>query len=222
MEETFRFLGVMYGLSRESYERNMLLVDSLFDIKELLRKTVRVLSLGQRTRCEIAAAVLHRPRLLLLDEPTIGLDLLVKDQVREGLLRLSREHGVTVMLASHDLGDVEALCQRALLITRGSLTYDGTLKKLRSLAAPSRTIEFTLGPDTSRTDIQLNHLASVSTEVRGDKLIVSYDGNLLRDSQVIGEVFRVTASIVDLRIKEPTLDDALRRLYVDTSRAVVE
>lgn len=216
VEETFRFLSVLYGLTRAKYQQSMALLDSLFGVGPLLKKSARELSLGQRTRCEIACAALHGPKFLVLDEPTIGLDLLVKDQVRKGLLQLNRDRQMTILLASHDLGDVEALCTRAILITEGSLRYDGRLSDLRALAAPARTIEFTLGADAELVRNRLLNLPVSAAVLDGDRLMVSLDDRTLQASDVVGEVLRVADGVVGFRVKEPTLDDALRKLYQET------
>ncbi|HBE07327.1 MAG TPA: hypothetical protein DCY85_12670 [Firmicutes bacterium] len=214
VKESFRFLATIYGLSKAEQHTNTRFISDLMDLDELLNKPVRELSLGQRVRCEVGAALLHQPEILLLDEPTIGLDLLVKDRVREGLRYLRKELGVTILLASHDFGDVEAICDRAILINNGLLRYDGGLEKLRSLTGPARTIEFTLEQSTPNLDLVLGGGPEVESEVTEDKLVIKFDSSKVTAQKIIAAV---TASngVTDFKIIEPRLEDAVRELYIN-------
>ncbi len=215
VKESFRFLATIYGLSKAQEHTNNRFISDLMDLDELLSKPVRELSLGQRVRCEIGAALLHQPKILLLDEPTIGLDLLVKDRVREGLRYLRKELGVTILLASHDFGDVEAICDRAILINNGLLRYDGGLEKLRSLTGPARTIEFTLEQSTPNLEFGLNGSPEVECEVTEDnKLIIKFDSSKVTAQKIIAAVTS-SNGVTDFKIIEPRLEDAVRELYIN-------
>ncbi len=219
VRETFRFLSVVYGLSGPEYRRNLAFAVELMDVGDLLGRPVRELSLGQKSRCELAAAVLHRPKLLLLDEPTIGLDVLAKDRVRAGLNFLRREFGVTVFLASHDFGDVQAICDRAVLIVGGSLRYDGTLADLVALACDTQEIELTIPPGSGDDLVgNLLSLPTVTAAVDGDKLDIGFDPKAIGASDILRRVLQRTA-VKDLHVKEPTLEEAIRRLYVGGGEA---
>src|SRR5690606_22915001 len=111
-------------------------------IGDILSRPVRKLSLGQRMRCELAAALLHNPSILFLDEPTIGLDIVVKTQIREFLKKLNREHGTTILLTTHDLQDIEALCSRVIMLDEGMIIYDGSLEELKERWSRGREIRF--------------------------------------------------------------------------------
>jgi ABC-2 type transport system ATP-binding protein len=130
--ESFRLLKKIYEVDDATYDRQMTLFDELLGVNEYLHQPVRKLSLGQRMRCDLAAALLHRPRVLFLDEPTIGLDVLAKENVRVFLREICRREGVTVILTTHDLGDIEQLCHRVIIIDRGRVHFDGELEDLRS------------------------------------------------------------------------------------------
>ena len=129
--DSFDLLKEIYSIPEGTYRDNVGELTELLDLEQLLRTPARQLSLGQRMRCEIAASLLHSPRILFLDEPTIGLDAVSKLAVREFILRLNRERGTTVLLTTHDMQDIEALASRVLLIGRGKILLDGTLEDIR-------------------------------------------------------------------------------------------
>jgi len=130
--DSFELLRDIYRVSAGTYEKNLGELTETFGLTEFLGTPVRQLSLGQRMRCEIAASLLHGPAVLFLDEPTIGLDAVSKVAVRNFIRRVNRDSGVTVMLTTHDMGDVEALTDRVMLIGKGELLYDGSFEKLKS------------------------------------------------------------------------------------------
>jgi ABC-2 type transport system ATP-binding protein len=141
VQESFRLLQRIYRVSDEQYrEYFMQGVVEVLEIGPLLATPVRKLSLGQRMRCEMAAALLHRPSLLFLDEPTIGLDVSVKLRIREFLKELNRRYETTILLTTHDLSDIEALCRRVVMLDKGRIVYDGTLTDLRQHWAGDRTV----------------------------------------------------------------------------------
>lgn len=129
--DSYELLRDIYSIPRDMYRRNLEELTELLQLSELMRTPTRQLSLGQRMRCEIAASLLHAPRLLFLDEPTIGLDAVSKLAVREFVKRLNREHGTTVILTTHDMQDLSALANRVILIGRGRIVMDGTLEDIR-------------------------------------------------------------------------------------------
>ena len=130
--DSFELLKDIYSIPQPVYQQSLEGLTELLDLKELLRSPVRQLSLGQRMRCEIAASLLHRPRILFLDEPTIGLDALSKLAVRDFIRKQNREHKTTVLLTTHDMQDIEALASRIILIGKGEILMDGTLKDIKS------------------------------------------------------------------------------------------
>ena len=139
--DSYELLRDIYSIPQAVYTRNLEELTELLQLAELLKTPTRQLSLGQRMRCEIAASLLHAPRLLFLDEPTIGLDAVSKLAVREFVQRMNREHGTTVILTTHDMQDIEALAKRVILIGRGRILLDGTLEDIRSAGAPGESID---------------------------------------------------------------------------------
>ena len=130
--DSFELLKDIYSIPQSVYQQSLEELTELLDLKELLRSPVRQLSLGQRMRCEIAASLLHRPKILFLDEPTIGLDAVSKLAVRDFIRKQNREHKTTVLLTTHDMQDIEALASRIILIGKGEILMDGTLKDIKS------------------------------------------------------------------------------------------
>ncbi|GEN36364.1 ABC transporter ATP-binding protein [Aneurinibacillus danicus] len=145
VQESFTLLKKVYRLTDEEYKRHMGHVIEVLEIEELLTKPVRKLSLGQRMRCELAAALIHNPPLLFLDEPTIGLDVLVKLKIRDFLKEINRTYGTTILLTTHDLSDIEALSSRVVMLDSGKIIYDGGLNELRTTWGSEKRvmIEFT-------------------------------------------------------------------------------
>lgn len=131
VQESFRLLQRIYRVPEEDFRRQYAFLAAALDLDPLLPVPVRHLSLGQRMRCELAAALLHNPPLLFLDEPTIGLDVVAKRRIRAFLKELNARQGTTVLLTTHDLGDIEALCQRAVILDRGRVIFDGPLADLK-------------------------------------------------------------------------------------------
>ena len=130
--ESFKLLRRIYDIPQEEYDQRLKKFDDILELSPLLHLPVRKLSLGQRMRCDLTAALLHNPAILFLDEPTIGLDVLAKSKIRDFLKEINKEYKTTVILTTHDLGDIEALCPRVAIIDRGKMLYDGSLENLYS------------------------------------------------------------------------------------------
>jgi ABC-2 type transport system ATP-binding protein len=150
INQCLNLIGEIYFLSGQSKKKRINDLAELFDISDLLEKRVRTLSLGQRMRCEVVAALLHKPKVLLADEPTIGLDIVAKNRLRELILRWQREEKSTLLLTSHDLSDVEALCERCILIDHGVKKYDGSLHQLQGDLHDLRRIQITVSEASVR------------------------------------------------------------------------
>lgn len=215
VQESFRLLKKVYKVSDEDYKEHMEHVIDTLDIGPLLDKPVRKLSLGQRMRCELAAALIHNPPLLFLDEPTIGLDVLVKLKIRQFLKEMNEKYKTTILLTTHDLSDIEALCERVIMLDEGKVIYDGALAKLRSHWGEGKQIEFQFEQEV--LEEQLSFLTQDIDVIwqKGEKLntwnaFVSDKETQM--SELIGRVVG-THPITDLSVKEISTEEVIRNIY---------
>ena len=184
---------------------------------ESLDTPVRQLSLGQRMRGEIAAALLHSPELLILDEPTIGLDVLSKQRLREFLRQERARSGTTILLTTHDMGDIERLCERVLVVDHGTLAYDGLLSGLAATTGARRVLVVDLaGPAPDLTDLPGAEL--LTSEGGGIRQHLAFDHTTTTAAQLLAAVSE-RAEVLDLSIQEPDIEDVVRRIYQETRRA---
>jgi len=211
VRESFRILAAIHRLPDDAERsRTEELVDRL-EMGSFLDQPVRQLSLGQRMRAEVAAALLHSPRLVILDEPTIGLDVLSKQRLREFLITERRDHGTTLLLTTHDMGDVERLCDRVLVLDHGRLAYDGTLPGLAATVGAQRVLVVDLEePTPDLVDVPgTTHVSSVS---QGLQQRLAFDAADVTAARVLAAVAE-RARVRDLSIEEPDIEDVVRRIY---------
>lgn len=154
--ESFKILKEIYKVDQETFDRHMSMFNELVGLGALYSQQVRTLSLGQRMLCDITASFLHNPQVVFLDEPTIGLDISVKAKIRSVIKELNRERNTTIILTTHDLGDVEALCQRIIIIDKGMILYDGDIKTVNALFGAYRTLKLQIDDFSERTLALLN------------------------------------------------------------------
>jgi ABC-2 type transport system ATP-binding protein len=211
LRESFRLLAAIHGLGQAQQRlRTAELVDRL-EMEDFLGTPVRQLSLGQRMRGEVAAALLHSPRLVILDEPTIGLDVLSKQRLREFLIEERVAHGTTLLLTTHDMGDVARLCDRILVIDHGRLAYDGSLTGLARTVGARRELVVDLAqPTPDLMDIpDAEHLAS---EGGGLRQRLAFDAEHTTAAKVLTSVSE-RVDVLDLTVAEPQIEDVVRRIY---------
>jgi ABC-2 type transport system ATP-binding protein len=208
--ESFRLLKEIYGLTDAQYRERMALFDKVLGLSAYLAQPVRKLSLGERMRCDLAASLLHRPPLLFLDEPTIGLDVVAKASVREFLQEINRQEGTTVLLTTHDLSDIETLCRRVLVIDRGKLLFDGDLAQLRDKILPITAIVFDVktAPEASRLSLDGLEIREVGTL----RYRVDVDRRALSPASAVKEIVN-RFDVVDLTIDEPEIEEVVKRIY---------
>jgi viologen exporter family transport system ATP-binding protein len=210
LRDSFRILGAIHRLPTEEVTvRTEQLIDHL-GLADLLDTPVRQLSLGERMRGEVAAALVHRPRLLVLDEPTIGLDMISKERLRHFLIAERAECGTTLLLTTHDMGDIERLCDRVLVIDRGRLVFDGTLSSLAERVALQRVLVVDL-PEPS-PDLQVSAAAHIGSDLDGQRQRLAFSPKETTAARVLAEVTAVT-EVVDLTLEEPAIEDIVRTLY---------
>ena len=198
----------------EKYNKNIKEFVEYLDLEDLLNKPVRTLSLGQRMRCEILAALLHEPEILLLDEPTIGLDVVAKERIRAFIEEINREKGVTVLLTTHDLNDIERLCQRVIIIDKGKLIYDGSLKYIKERFATERQIRAVM-PDHSAALLaagQFQNDSRLKVTVEELVLQLTYDQRSADTAELLRMIL-AKANPSDLTVKEESVESIIRRIY---------
>jgi ABC-2 type transport system ATP-binding protein len=207
--ESFELLRDIYRLEIGPYREELEELVSLLKLEELLDTPVRQLSLGQRMRCDIAASLLHRPRLLFLDEPTIGLDAVAKLGVRDFIRRVNRDRGTTVILTTHDMDDIEALCNRVLVIGDGRILSDGTLPDLRLRVSPERRLVVDLAePPTA--SVQIKDARVISVE--GRRVQLAFDPRQISAADLISKA-SAAYHVVDLFVENPPIEEIIARLY---------
>ena len=212
--ESFNLLKKIYEVDDDVYRQQMKLFDELLDINAYLHQPVRKLSLGQRMRCDLAAALLHRPRILFLDEPTIGLDVVAKDNVRRFLREIRERQGATVILTTHDLGDIEQLCRRVIIIDAGRVHFDGELTDLRERLGHKVRLRVDL-----RDEIGSERLADASGDLpvvwsaaHGTRHHAEFNRNEARSAEVIKRVVNAFP-VLDLHLAEPAIEEVVTQIY---------
>ena len=217
LRETYSVLKEIYDVPENEFKSRMAFLNEVLELDDFIGSPVRTLSLGQRMRADIAASLLHNPKVLFLDEPTIGLDVAVKDNIRNAIKKINAEEGTTVILTTHDLSDIELLCNRIVMIDKGKKVFDGQISTLKSEFGQMRDLKFELvdTDDFSKLmyqshfgvgedDVELsNEGASVSLRFNSDKISVE-------------DVLSYTLSTVhvkDINLKDADIEEIIRRLY---------
>lgn len=202
----------MYGVDHATYRRRLARFDEVLELGEILPTLGRKLSLGQRMRADLAAALLHGPRVVYLDEPTIGLDLAVKARVHE-FFRVLRDEGTTVMLTSHDLADIEGFCRRLVIIDSGRIIFDGALEAVKDEFARERVLHVETEKPVPLTALRASlPSAEITVEDVPTHYAVRFDRFAMTAGQAITALAGL-ANIVDVRVDEPNIEDVIRRVY---------
>ena len=207
-EDTFDLLKDIYKLKDSEYFKTKQELIELLDIKDIIKKPVRSLSLGQRMRCEIAASLLHKPDILFLDEPTIGLDASSKKVIRDFILKINKERKVTVILTTHDMQDIASLAKRIILIGKGQILYDGSLAKLKSKYGSFKTIVV----NTKQTIKEVKMKGVISKKKIDDGYNFIIDSNLISVSKFVSLITSKYA-VEDIDIEGEQIDNVILKLY---------
>ncbi len=207
-EDTFDLLKDIYKLKDSEYFKTKQELIELLNIKDIIKKPVRSLSLGQRMRCEIAASLIHKPNILFLDEPTIGLDASSKKVIRDFILKINKERKVTVILTTHDMQDIALLAKRIILIGKGKILYDGSLAKLKSRYGSFKTIDV----NTKQTikNVKMKGVISRSKTDFGYSFVI--DSNIISVSKFVSHITS-KYSVDDIDIEGELIDDMIIKLY---------
>ena len=209
-EDTFDLLKDIYNISDKTFKKNKEELVNLLCIQDIIKKPVRSLSLGERMRCEIAASLLHDPKILFLDEPTIGLDTMSKKIVRDFILKINKEKKVTVILTTHDMMDIDTLAKRIILIGKGQILYDGLLNNLKSKYGNEVTI--TLYTKDKIKDVRIKGVLKKHKTDEGYSFII--DSNILKISKFVNYLSN-KYDILDMDIDYESIDSIIIKLYND-------
>jgi ABC-2 type transport system ATP-binding protein len=207
--DSLELLRYVYRVPADRYARNMSRLRDLLDLDDFLRTPVRQLSLGQRMRGDLAAALLHDPEVIYLDEPTIGLDVVAKHRVRDFLRDINRNQGVTVLLTTHDMTDVEQLCSRLLIIDHGTLLYDGTQEGIRDRLGTERTLVVDLAEDV---DGRLTVPLAQEVRADGPRRWLQFNRLDTTAAELVADV-AARYRLHDLTLEEPDIETIVRRIY---------
>jgi ABC-2 type transport system ATP-binding protein len=207
LRDSFDLLQKIYRTDRARHRENLAEFVELLDLGGLLHTPVRQLSLGQRMRGDIVAALLHDPEILYLDEPTIGLDVVSKGRLREFLRTLNAERGTTLLLTTHDLQDIEALCRRVIVIDHGTAVYDGSLPGLHQQGGSTRTLVVDLVDEAPPIDVP----GATVRKVEGPRQWLSFPAD--RSAAPIVAAVVAAHDVADLSVQEPAIEDVIRELY---------
>jgi ABC-2 type transport system ATP-binding protein len=207
--ESLNLIAKIYDIHPVRYKELMARFARELDVNELLKIPVRNMSLGQRMRAELVATLIHEPKVIYLDEPTIGLDLIVKENIRKFIKNENQTSGNTIILTTHDLGDIEELCSRVIIIDNGQLIYDGAISKIKARFGKIREVSF----EVSSTAVPLNLPAGAEiSTVEPNRVSLKFDNSMVSASQVVASVMN-QLEINDFSLSEPNLATVIKHIY---------
>ena len=208
--ESFKVLKEIYQVSDKDYEERMEFFNSVLDINEFLSQPVRTLSLGQRMRADLAASMLHNPKILFLDEPTIGMDVLVKEKIRLAIHALNNKYNTTVVLTTHDMADIENLCTRIIMIEKGKIIYDGPLKSIKRRFGNIKTLTLTIPPNINPKEVE-KYSKDVEMFMDEDKVVLRFDADKVVLEQIVQYAFSKFHAI-DMKIADISIEDVVKKI----------
>lgn len=211
--ESFKILKDIYGVSDQDYEDMLALYKSLVDIEPLLHKPVRQMSLGQRTLSDILAAFLHNPKIVFLDEPTIGLDVSMKAKIRTLIHALNKEKNTTVILTTHDMGDVDALCQRIVIIDKGKMLYDNDIEHLKNFFGSYRTLKIRIDGNLKQLAEKMQgELPAFGVSADEEWISILVDEEKAKVMEVLNQLQR-SYEIRDMQLQEISTEEVIKKIY---------
>ena len=213
VRESLDLLRHIYSIPPGRFAANLAGFRTLLEMDDFLETPVRSLSLGQLMRANLAAALIHDPEVLFLDEPTIGLDVVAKERIRQFIRKINRERGTTVILTTHDLGDIEDICNRIVIIDKGKIIHDGDLIALKDNYARDRVIHFQLARPPESVALIRAGLPACETTTDGLRLSVRFDRFKFAAGEIAAAVMP-HVEVVDFRIDEPEVEDLIRKVYL--------
>lgn len=219
VRESFKVLKEIYMIEDAVYRENLRLFESLVDIESLYAKPVRQMSLGQRMLCEVVASFLHNPKVVFLDEPTIGLDVAVKDSIRNLILKLNKEKGTTIILTSHDTKDIESLCKRVAIIDEGCMIFDDSIESLKQMFGKFRTIEIKVENQkemlcqAEKVMGGLFTMQQVKVSETGEDGLSFVVNEQEADMKAVLEAVLENFSFLDFKMQDVGVEEVIKRIY---------
>lgn len=211
--ESFKILKDIYRIGDTEYNNMLEMYQSLVDIESLLHKPVRQMSLGQRTLSDILAAFLHDPKIVFLDEPTIGLDVSMKAKIRSLIYALNKEKNTTVILTTHDMGDVDALCRRIVIIDKGKMLYDNDIEHLKGFFGSYRTLKIRVDGELSKSaETVRREFTSLSVSSDDEWISILVDEEKTTVMDVLNQL-RKTFNIRDMQLEEISTEEVIKKIY---------
>lgn len=214
--ESFKVLKEIYQISDEDYKSRMEFLSSVLDIDEFLTQPVRTLSLGQRMRADLAASMLHNPKILFLDEPTIGMDVLVKEKIRQAIHALNAKYHTTVVLTTHDMADIENLCSRIIMIEKGKVIYDGPLGNIKRRFGNIKTLTLTVPPSINPQEVE-PFSKDVEMLMDEDKVVLRFDADNVKLEEVVQYAFAKYQAI-DMKIADISIEDVVKKILAQQEK----
>ncbi|MEX3616923.1 ATP-binding cassette domain-containing protein [Paenibacillus glucanolyticus] len=216
VSDTLNLLRYMYKIPEKNYKENIEMFYELLGIHEFKDIPVRQLSLGQRMRADICCSLLHNPEIILLDEPTIGLDVVVKEKIRSFIKEVNVHKKTTVLITTHDMSDIEKLCSRVVIIDKGAKMFDGNLDYLKKNYGSMQTLTAELSSPLGVNLLYIQEDGVISKDLINNTLKITYDSNIINSSKIISKIMK-KVDVVDFKIIEMNTEDIIRDLYQNIS-----
>ncbi|WP_341478561.1 ATP-binding cassette domain-containing protein [Clostridium butyricum] len=217
LSETFSLLRDIYSVSSEDFKERMKFFNEVLEIDEFMLRPVRTLSLGQRMRADLAASLIHNPKILYLDEPTIGLDVVVKEKVRNAIKQINKKYNTTVILTTHDLEDIEELCDRIIIIDKGVKIYDGSLSEIKDKYGYMTNVSILIKKNELEDKININSYFNLDNNDlnlsdEDGKINITFNKNKISQMEII-QYFMENYILQDFSVKETSIDDIIKKIY---------
>lgn len=217
LSETFSLLRDIYSVSPEDFKERMKFFNEVLEIDEFMLRPVRTLSLGQRMRADLAASLIHNPKILYLDEPTIGLDVVVKEKVRNAIKQINKKYNTTVILTTHDLEDIEELCDRIIIIDKGVKIYDGSLSEIKDKYGYMTNVSILIKKNELEDKININSYFNLDNNDlnlsdEDGKINITFNKNKISQMEII-QYFMENYILQDFSVKETSIDDIIKKIY---------
>ncbi len=217
LHETFAILKEIYDVDNQDFEERFAFLNGILDLNDFIKMPVRALSLGQRMRADLAASLLHQPKVLFLDEPTIGLDVMVKHKIRNAIREINDRFKTTLILTTHDLNDIEELCKRIMIIDKGRLLYDGSIKAIKDKFGYLRTIRIEAKDPAEMEKLDVKKMfrmggEDMQTWVEDGRFYLSFNKNKVTAGEILGGIMK-KASVLDMSIQDVEIEDIVKQIY---------